>query len=62
MPQLFEHTMLRQWFEMGEPDLRHRAQAIVHEMIQKHDYRLDESKQKQLNEIYEHAKVRLLKW
>jgi len=59
MPQLFEHTMLRQWFDMDEPDLRHRAQAIVHEMIQKHDYQLDESKQRQLNEIYEHAKYRL---
>ena len=60
MPQLFEHTMLKQWFEMGEPDLRQRIQAIVHEMIQKHDFRLDESKQKQLNEIYEHAMLNLL--
>ena len=59
MPQLFEHTMLRQWFEIGEPDLRRHAQAIVHEMIQKYDYRLDEAKQRQLNKIYEHAKCKL---
>ncbi|MBC8236313.1 trimethylamine methyltransferase family protein [bacterium] len=59
MPQLFEHTMLKQWFEMGESDLRQRIKAIVHEMIQKHDFRLDESKQRQLNEIYEHAMLNL---
>jgi len=59
MPQLFEHTMLKQWFEMGEPDLRQRIQAIVHEMIQKHDFRLDKSKRRQLNEIYEHAMLNL---
>jgi len=59
MPQLFEHTMLKQWFDMDEPDLRNRAKAIVHEMIQKHDFRLDESKRRQLNEIYEHAMLNL---
>jgi trimethylamine--corrinoid protein Co-methyltransferase len=61
IPKLFEHTMLRQWFEMDEPDLRSRIQAIVHEMIRKHDFQLDESKRRQLNEIYEHAKAKLAK-
>jgi len=59
IPQLFEHTMLRQWFEMDEPDLRQRIQAIVHEMIQKHDFHLAESKRRELNEIYEHARLNL---
>jgi len=58
-PELFEHSMLAQWKEKGEPDMRERIRNCIRERIARHRFELDPDKKKALDGIYESAKSRL---
>ncbi len=55
-PELFIHSNLGQWREMGSKSLWQYANKIVKEKISEHEYRVDDDVKKELNKIYEYAK------
>jgi trimethylamine--corrinoid protein Co-methyltransferase len=55
-PELFTHSNLGQWTEMGSKSLRQCAREIARKKIKEHAYRIDENAQKELDRIYEHAR------
>ncbi len=55
-PELFGHTNLGQWKEMGSTSIWQHANAIVKKKIGEHSYRVDGDIKKELDKIYEQAK------
>ena len=54
-PDIFIHTTLRQWREMGEVSVRERARQIAKKRIAEQGYILAEDKRKELEAIYQRA-------
>jgi len=55
-PELFTHSNLGQWKEMGSKSIRQYANEIAKKKIREHTYRIDEDIKKELDKIYEQAK------
>ena len=55
-PELFIHSNLGQWKEMGSKSIRQYANEIAKKKIREHTYRIDEDIKKELDKIYERAK------
>jgi len=55
-PELFTHSNLGQWKEMGSKSIRQHANEIAKKKIREHTYRIDEDIKKELDKIYEQAK------
>ena len=55
-PQLFSHSNLGQWKEMGAKSLWQQANEIARKKIKEHEYHIDENVAKELNRIYAVAK------
>ena len=55
-PELFIHSNLGQWKEMGSKSIRQYANEIAKKKIREHTYRIDEDIKKELDKIYEQAK------
>ncbi len=55
-PELFIHSNLGQWREMGSKSIRQYANEIAKRKIREHTYMMDNDKKKALDEIYECAK------
>jgi trimethylamine--corrinoid protein Co-methyltransferase len=56
-PDLFTHTNLGQWKEMGEKSIRQYARELVNKRIKQHTYHIDEQIKRELDSIYECAKT-----
>lgn len=55
-PELFTHSNLGQWIEMGSKSIREYANEIAKKRIAAHSYQIDEDIKKELDRIYECAK------
>jgi trimethylamine--corrinoid protein Co-methyltransferase len=55
-PQLFTHTNLGQWQQMGSKSMRQYAVDRAKKLIARHEYRADEAVCRELGKIYERAK------
>ena len=55
-PELFIHSNLGQWKEMGSKSVWEYANEIVKKRIEEHTYRVDKDVRKELDKIYERAK------
>ncbi|MBA7538516.1 hypothetical protein ES705_30792 [subsurface metagenome] len=55
-PELFIHSNIGQWKEMGSKSIRQCANEKAKKLIKEHSYRIDEDKKKELDKIYEVAK------
>ena len=55
-PELFIHSNLGQWKEMGSKSIRKYANEIAKRKIKEHTYMIDNDKKNAIDEIYEHAK------
>jgi trimethylamine--corrinoid protein Co-methyltransferase len=56
-PELFLHSNLGQWKEMGSKSVWEYANEIVKRKIREHTYRVDDEVRKELDRIYESAKT-----
>jgi trimethylamine--corrinoid protein Co-methyltransferase len=56
MPQLFEHSNLGQWIELGQKSIRQQAREIAQKLVAEHSYEIDRDVKKELDRIYERAK------
>ena len=56
IPDLFEHSNLGQWQEMGSKPLWQYAIDRAKKIISEHSFQIDEDKKKELDRIYEVAK------
>ena len=56
MPDLFEHTTMRQWQEKGQPSIINQARQIARRKITEHEYQLEAEKRRDLEAIYQRAK------
>jgi len=54
-PELFTHSNLGQWRDMGSKSIWRYANEIVKKRIAEHSYRIDEHAQKELDRIYQRA-------
>jgi trimethylamine--corrinoid protein Co-methyltransferase len=54
-PELFLHSNLGQWREMGSKPTRQHANEIAKKRIKEHTYRIDPDRKKELDRIYERA-------
>jgi len=54
-PELFIHSNLGQWMEMGAKSLRCHAKELAKKNIQMHEYRIDSTIKRELDTIYECA-------
>jgi trimethylamine:corrinoid methyltransferase-like protein len=54
-PELFIHSNLGQWREMGSKSIREYANEIAKKKIKEHDYKIGDDKKKELDKIYKHA-------
>jgi len=54
-PELFTHSNLGQWIELGPRSIRQYAQELVKKRIEEHTYRIDEDIRVELDRIYECA-------
>jgi trimethylamine:corrinoid methyltransferase-like protein len=54
-PELFIHSNLGQWREMGSKSIREYANEIAKKKIKEHDYKIGDEKKRELDRIYEHA-------
>lgn len=55
-PELFIHSNLGQWKEMGSKTIWEYANEIVRRKIEEHTYRIEDEVGKELDKIYERAK------
>ena len=55
-PELFVHSNLGQWQEMGSKSIYKYANEIAKKRIAEHTYKIDEDKRKELDKIFEKAK------
>jgi trimethylamine:corrinoid methyltransferase-like protein len=55
-PELFNHSNLGQWQEMGSKSAWQYTTELVKKKIKEHEYRIDDEAGKELNRIYEKAK------
>jgi trimethylamine--corrinoid protein Co-methyltransferase len=55
-PELFIHSNLGQWREMGSKSLRQCARGLVKKKIKEHTYTIDPKIKNELDRIYERAK------
>lgn len=55
-PELFNHSNLGQWQEMGSKSAWQSTTGIVKKKIREHEYRIDDDVKKELDRIYEKAK------
>ena len=55
-PELFTHSNLGQWKDMGSKTIYERANAIAKKKIREHSYMADEDVRRELDRIYERAK------
>lgn len=55
-PELFSHSNLGQWKEMGAKSLYQYANERTKKLISEHDYKIDEDKKRELDKIFEKAK------
>jgi trimethylamine:corrinoid methyltransferase-like protein len=55
-PELFIHSNLGQWREMGSKSIKQMANEIAKKRIQEHSYRIDEDKRREMEKILERAK------
>ncbi len=55
-PELFIHSNLGQWKEMGSKSLRQYANEKAKKLIKEHSYQIDEDKKKELDKIFGKAK------
>lgn len=55
-PELFIHSNIGQWKEMGSKSIRQCANEKAKKLIKEHSYQIDEDKKKELDKIYEVAK------
>ena len=56
-PELFVHSNLGQWQEMGSKSIYQYANEIAKKRIAEHTYKIDEDVKKELDKIYEKAKT-----
>jgi len=56
-PELFTHSNLGQWKEMGSKSLYQYANERAKKLIAEHDYQIDEDKKRELDRILEKAKT-----
>jgi trimethylamine--corrinoid protein Co-methyltransferase len=56
IPDIFEHSNLGQWQEMGSKPLWQYAVNRAKKLISEHTYEIEEDKKKELNKIYDVAK------
>ena len=54
-PEIFEHTMIRKYRQLGEIDIRDKCREIAKERIKKHSYNLPKDASEELNKIYQRA-------
>ncbi len=54
-PQLFVHTNLGQWMEMGSKSVRQYAREMARKKIKEHTYATDKDTKKELDKIYNRA-------
>jgi trimethylamine:corrinoid methyltransferase-like protein len=55
-PELFVHTNLGQWTEMGSKSVRQYAREMARKKIKEHTYTIDKDTKKELDRIYNRAK------
>lgn len=55
-PELFIHSNLGQWKEMGSKSARQYARELVKKKIKEHTYRIDDDVKKELDKIWDSAK------
>ena len=55
-PELFIHSNLGQWKEMGSKTVWEYANKMVRKKIGEHTYRVEDDVRKELEKIYESAK------
>lgn len=55
-PELFIHSNLGQWKEMGSKSVRQYARELVKKKIKEHTYRIDDTVKKELDKIWDSAK------
>jgi trimethylamine--corrinoid protein Co-methyltransferase len=55
-PELFTHSNLGQWTEMGAKSIRQYARELVRKKIGEHTYLMDGDRRKELDRIYECAR------
>jgi len=58
-PTLFERSFLATWQTRGEPSVRRKAQAMVRELVSRHDYELEPEVQRELDRILARARTAL---
>jgi trimethylamine--corrinoid protein Co-methyltransferase len=55
MPELFEHSNIGQWIELGSKSIRQQAQEKARRLIAEHCYAIDGAVKKELDRIYQRA-------
>jgi trimethylamine--corrinoid protein Co-methyltransferase len=56
-PEIFIHSNLGQWRDMGEKSMWDYANERAKKMINEHTYSLDDDRKRELNKIFEKAKT-----